>query len=91
MLADMYDVDIARSWTPDELWARFAAERAIDDAIAALEEAGASLAPLIADTDWRAQGVRALHEELRAFSTGAAAEITQLRSRLWELGGVPGA
>lgn len=88
----MCDAIYVQAWTSDGTAATlFEAERAIDEAIAALEDAGVALTPLLDETDWQSRGVRALNEELRTIATGVAAEIAQLRSRVWELEGVPAA
>lgn len=81
----MYSFVSTGSWSADELWARYAAAQALDDAISCLEQAGAALSPLVAQSDWRSRGVRALHDLLDELVTRTSAEITGLRTRAWEL------
>lgn len=81
----MLNIDSAGAWTSDNLWAWFSARRAVCDAISALEDAGASLLPLVAESDWHADGVRALHELIIELKDRATAETGQLGSRLWEI------
>lgn len=81
----MFTYDAAGAWTSDNLWAWFSAQRAISEAISALEDAGASLLPLVAASDWQAEGVRALHQLIIELKDRAAAETGQLSSRLWEI------
>lgn len=85
ILTDMYSFAMAEPTASDQLWALFAALRAIDDAVIALEDAGAALLPLIADSEWNSDGVRALHELLENFKDRSLSEIAQLGSRTWEL------
>jgi hypothetical protein len=85
IVSGMYDIAIAEAWASEQLWALYAAIGAVDDAIAALEEAGAGLLPLIADSEWASDGVRALHELLNDIKDRSASEIAQLGDRIWEL------
>ena len=57
----------------------------MSEAISALEEAGAALLPLVAASDWQAEGVRALHELIIGLQDRADSEVAQLDSRLWEI------
>ena len=84
-LGVMYSTEIAGDWAPDQIWGWYAARRFVNDAIEALEQAGVALAPLVADTDWQAKGVRKLHETIESMSAEGAAGESSLRMRLWEL------
>lgn len=75
----------AEAWTSQSLWDLACARRAVADAIDALEDAGAALMPLVGDSEWQAEGVRALHELIVEFRARAASDIGELRSRLWEI------
>lgn len=81
----MFSIDIAQGWSSEQLWCWYGARRALTEAITALEEAGIALVPLIADTEWRADGVQALNETIEGFSGRCASETSALRPRLWEL------
>ncbi|WP_243228546.1 hypothetical protein [Microbacterium sp. CIAB417] len=81
----MHSIDMAAAWTPEQLWGWHSARRSVSDALAALDEVGAALLPLIADTEWQAEGVRALHVEIESFSAQCASAAATLRARLWEL------
>lgn len=73
------------TFASDALHACYSAQRALSDAIAAHEEAAAALAPLIADSQWHAKGVMALHELLIDLKARAAAEVAELENRLHEV------
>lgn len=81
----MYQIAAAQSFLPQQEFYWHAAYRAVSDAIAALEDAGASLLTLADDTQWEAQGTRALNAAIVAFANECSAAITPLRLRLWEL------
>ncbi|GAA1539431.1 hypothetical protein HD600_001149 [Microbacterium ginsengiterrae] len=81
----MLDITAADGWTSEALWTLYAARRALTDAIAAAESAGAALLPLIGATEWQADGVRALHELIVALRARTAAEIGELNTRMWEI------
>lgn len=81
----MFNYEAAEAWTSDNLWAWFCAQRSISEAVSALEDAGASLLPLVTASDWQAEGVRALHELIIELKDRATAEAGQLSSRLWEI------
>lgn len=67
------------------LWNWFSAQRAVGEAITALEDAGAGLLPLVEASRWQADGVRALHALIVDLKERTAAEGGALGSRLWEL------
>ncbi|MFK4762303.1 hypothetical protein ACI3KS_15340 [Microbacterium sp. ZW T5_45] len=69
----------------DEMWARFHAQQALAGAIDSLDAAGAALVSLTADTQWSADGVRALNQKLGDAQSAAGAEAALLRTRSWEL------
>ncbi|MGP6169929.1 hypothetical protein ACTU6V_01820 [Microbacterium sp. A204] len=69
----------------DALFACCSAQRALRDAIAAHEEAAAALVPLIADSEWHAKGVMALHELLIDLRARTAGEVGELENRLHEV------
>lgn len=81
----MHSFTIAGGGSSDALWAWFAARREIESAIASLDEAGAALVTLVADSDWQSEGVRALHELLSGLRALTSAEIASLSEREWEL------
>ncbi len=81
----MFNIDAAGAWSSDNLWAWYSARRAVCEAISALEDTGASLLPLVAESDWQAEGVRALHELIIDLKDRTAGECAQLGSRLWEI------
>lgn len=81
----MHSFTIAESGTSADAWACLQAAAAVDEAIAALDAAGAALVGLTVDTEWQADGVRALHDRLVALQTSAGAEVGRLSSRSWEL------
>jgi hypothetical protein len=84
----MFSPDIAGGTAPGTLWNWFAARRGVDEAIAALERAGATLLPLIVDTEWQARGVKALNAEIEEVAAEAAATARTLRERRWEVDAV---
>ena len=63
----------------------YAAQVALREAVAAHDEAVASLVPLIADSQWHAKGVMALHELLIDLKARTAEEAGQLENRLHEV------
>lgn len=67
------------------LWVRLVVSRELGIALAALEEAGAGLVPLAADTDWQSEGFRALSERLDRLSDDTGLEVGRVKSREWEL------
>jgi len=81
----MHSFTIAESGTSADAWACLQASSAVDEAISALNAAGAGLVGLTVDTEWQADGVRALHERLVAFQSTAGVEVGRLSSRAWEL------
>jgi hypothetical protein len=81
----MLNVVAAEAWSSDALWFWYSAQRALRDAIAELEDAGAALMPLIDASEWHAQGVMALHELIVEERARTAAEIGDLSARLWEI------
>lgn len=81
----MYSVDLAGASAPESLWARIAAREAVSAAIAHLDDVGAGLLPLRAQSDWQAEGVRALHVLLDDLSARVGAEVGRLQARLWEI------
>ena len=87
----MYAIDIAGAGSSAALWAWFAAGREIDGALAALDDAGAALLPLVAETDWHADGVRALHALLDDLRLQTEEERGRLSAREWELERIAGA
>lgn len=64
-------------------WVR--AYTAVEEAIGLLEDAGAALNPLIYESEWQANGVRALHELIVELKRRTAIEIGELGTRLWEI------
>lgn len=81
----MLNIIAASSPASDDLWRWISAQRAVNDAIAALEDAGAGLLPLVEASEWQADGVRALHALIIDLKDRTAAEVGVLSSRLWEL------
>jgi hypothetical protein len=63
----------------------FRAFTAVEEAIGTLEDAGAALNPLIYESEWQANGVRALHELIIELKTRTAIEIGELGTRFWEI------
>jgi hypothetical protein len=72
----------------EDAWERLAALRELRMAIAALEEACASLVGLVAETTWQSDGVRALHELLEDMHRVASGHVGTITGRVWELKGV---
>lgn len=58
---------------------------AVEQAISALEDAGAALTPLIYESEWQAAGVRSLHELIIELMTRTAVEVGEVGTRLWEI------
>lgn len=81
----MLNIIAADGWASDAGWMRFSAQRAVSEAIVALEDAGAGLLPLVEASDWHAEGVRALHVLIIELKDRTTAEVGVLSSRLWEL------
>jgi hypothetical protein len=81
----MLDIIATSSPTPDDLWKWFSAQRAVHEALAALEDAGAGLLPLVEASEWQADGVRALHALIVDLKDRTTIEVGILNSRLWEL------
>lgn len=82
----MWNFIAADAPASDALYACYSAQRALRDAITAHEEASAALVPLIAESQWHAKGVMALHELLIELKARAAGEIGELENRLHEVG-----
>lgn len=81
----MYSFAIAEAASADQLWAWAQAKGAVDDAMGALESAGAALLTLTADTEWHSEGVAALHRKLAGIQDRTALEIGRLHGRESEL------
>ena len=81
----MLNIIAASSPTSDALWKWFSAQRAVNEALTALEDAGAGLLPLVEASEWQADGVRALHTLIVDLKDRTMSEVGVLRSRLWEL------
>ncbi|MFT4258325.1 hypothetical protein [Microbacterium sp.] len=81
----MYSFTIAGTGTSQDAWRWLQACAAVDDAIAAMNAAGARLIGLTADTQWAADGVRMLNSRLVQLQTEAGLEASRLSSRAWEL------
>ncbi|UWF77484.1 MULTISPECIES: hypothetical protein [Microbacterium] len=86
----MYDIAPAHGIAPAEFWAALAAQRALDDALEALENARAELSRLAAETTWQSRGVAALHERLVAAGEDAADAAGTVRGMQWSLGAAVG-
>ena len=84
----MLNIIAADGWASEALWTWFSARRAVDEAIAALEDAGSGLLPLVEASDWQAEGVRALHALIIDLKERTTVEVGVARSRLWELDAV---
>ena len=81
----MLNIVAAEAWASDALWSWYSAQRAVRDAIAELEDAGAALLPLIDASQWHAEGVMALHELIVEARARTVAEIGELSGRLYEI------
>lgn len=81
----MLNVIAADAWSSDALWGWYCAQRAVRDALAALEDAGAALQPLVAESHWQAKGVMALHELIVDVRARTASEVGELDGRLREI------
>ncbi|MDQ0643319.1 hypothetical protein [Microbacterium murale] len=81
----MLNIIAADTWSSEAIWRWFSAQRALNEAITALEDAGAGLLPLVDASDWQADGVRALHTLIVDLKARATVEVGVLSSRLWEL------
>lgn len=81
----MYATDIAQGGASESLGAWFAAGRALDRALDAFETAGAALSGVVAETDWHADGVRALHTALGDLLSHIEVEHGRVAGRQWEL------
>lgn len=81
----MYSFTTAESWSSDGLWSWFLAGREVSAALDAVEQAAGALLDLAADADWKAEGVRALHELLLDLQRRAEAVMAELHVRGWEI------
>lgn len=70
----MLNIIAEEGWGANTLGSWFAAQRAADEAVRALEDAGAGLLPLVEASDWQADGVRALHALIIDLRTRVASE-----------------
>lgn len=84
----MLDVIAADTWTSEALYSWCAAQADVQNAIAALDAAGAALVPLVDASDWQAKGVQSLHALLVDLKDRVGAETGELTSRLWEIQGM---
>lgn len=76
--------------TVDDAWERLAALRELRAAVSALEEACGSLPGIVADSDWRSDGVQVLHDILEEMQHLASGHLFTVRETVWELEGVNG-
>ena len=83
----MYSFALDQYGGSTQAWGRALAHREVADAIAILEQAGATLVSLVDATDWRSEGFRALHEMLARVRDDTGAQVGNLRIRQWELAG----
>lgn len=81
----MHTFTIAASGTSVDTWACLQAAQSVNDAIASLDAAGAALIGLTTDTEWSADGVRALNMKLESFQTRASTETGRLQTRVHEI------
>ena len=81
----MLNFIVADAWSSDALWAWYSAQRAVRDAINLLDDARAVLVPLVADSEWHAKGVMALHELILDVKARTASEAGALESRIREI------
>ncbi|MGY1550324.1 hypothetical protein ACW5CM_00910 [Microbacterium sp. A588] len=81
----MFTYDMAVAPATGTLLEWISAIRAVQKAISALEDVGASLIPLLYESEWQADGVRRLHELIVQLKAGTAAEAGDLGIRLWEI------
>ncbi|WP_426187073.1 hypothetical protein [Microbacterium sp. TWP3-1-2b2] len=81
----MLNIIGAAAWSSNGLWKLFSAQRAVDEAIIALEDAGAALLPLVDASEWQADGVRALHVLIVDLKERTTAEVGVVRSRSCEI------
>jgi len=87
----MLNIIAADDWGSDALWHWYCARNALDEALQALDGAGAALLPLVEQSAWHAKGVRALHELIIELRARTASEVGELSSRLWEIDALAGA
>lgn len=81
----MHSFTTAETGSSADMMGRLLARQAVDEAIAALNAAGATLIGLTADTQWQSDGVRTLSNKLGSFQSSAGVEVGRLSSRSWEL------
>ncbi|WP_460802015.1 hypothetical protein [Microbacterium sp. GXF6406] len=87
----MLNTIAADGGTPEKIWHAYAARRALNDAVCALEGAGAALASLVEQTMWQAQGVRELNLRVTDAAERTAFELSELAVRIGEIDRVVGA
>lgn len=81
----MLNIIAADAWSSEAVWTWLSAQSAVNEAITALEDAGAGLLPLVEASDWQADGVRALNVLIVDLKGRATIEVGVLSNRLWEL------
>lgn len=73
----MQSTAIAASFT-DVAWAAFTALRALESAVSGLDAAAVSLRSLVADSEWRSEGISALNEMLSELERRTRVEREEL-------------
>ena len=87
----MYSIAPDHAVGSEALWVSFLARRELADAISILERAGAALIPMLDDSDWQSDGLRALHDLLARLRDDTGVELGHLQVREWELAAGGGA
>lgn len=75
----MYDALASEALTSSELWACFAALRALDDALDELGAAADELRCLEAEATWQSKGVRKLQTALTLHGLSVLAHVERVR------------
>ncbi|MGB4137614.1 MAG: hypothetical protein WA971_13680 [Microbacterium sp.] len=60
----MHSIVTAQPWAPEDLWAYAVADRALEEALAALTDAQIAVQALQPQASWTSKGVRVLRDRL---------------------------
>lgn len=81
----MYSFTMSEAGASDVVWNAVCAAQELDVAIEAMEEVAAAFSGLVHDTQWQADGVRALRERIASHLAASESEIGALHTRAAEV------
>ena len=82
----MHSFTLAGAGVSDQAWSAFAARSALSEACEALDTATGMLGSLAVDSEWRSDGIAALHRKLAEFRDRTIVAVGDVHETRTELG-----